>query len=269
MAPRDESRQGNHDGRDDHTETGEQPSLAPARRPRRASRSADESDNANEHGRRIVLGCPVGIGRGAAVVADRMTRDRSAKEGSAMGSLNATFTKWLVGEGPEMAGVVGGEVGDGAYAGKVLDMISGPTTVISAIYNFQGSERPFSALVHVEDRSPCRDHRRRDRRLGQGQPDQGQYAEIQCEHDGITTDCWRGTLAIMEGASGGRPAEAASRARSAFGPGPGPSSGPRPSRSSRPGRARGLGRARRSARARYAAATRMRLLIAVRWSMAS
>ena len=161
----------------------------------------------NEHGRRIVLGCPAGIGRGAAVVADRMTRDRSAKEGSAMGSLNATFTKWLVGEGPEM---VGGEVGDGAYAGKVLDMISGPTTVISAIYNFQGSERPFSALVHVEQTGL---HAEITGVVtdgwGKGNPIKGQYAEIQCEHDGITTDCWRGTLAIMEGASGGRPAEAA------------------------------------------------------------
>ena len=47
-----------------------------------------------------------------------------------MGTLNATFTKWLVGQGPEMAGVVGGDGGDGAYAGKVLEMTPGTTTVI-------------------------------------------------------------------------------------------------------------------------------------------
>jgi len=31
----------------------------------------------------------------------------------------ATFTKWMVGEGPGMAGVVGGAVGEGVYEGKV------------------------------------------------------------------------------------------------------------------------------------------------------
>ena len=132
-----------------------------------------------------------------------MSRDRSAEEGSAMGSLNATFTKWMVGEGPEMAGVVGGEGGDGTYVGKVLDMTQGPTTVISAIYNFQGSERPFGALVHVEQTGlqaeitgVVLD------RLGQGQPRQGPVHRDQVRaHDGVTTDCWRGTLAITKGAS--------------------------------------------------------------------
>jgi hypothetical protein len=145
----------------------------------------------------------------AAVIADRMRCDRSAEEGSAMGSLNATFTKWLVGQGPEMAGVVGGEGGEGAYAGKVLEMAPGPTTIISAIYHFQGSERPFSALVHVEQTGlqaeitgVVIDG------WGKGNRVKGQYTEIQCEHDGVTTDCWRGTLAITEGASEGRPAPA-------------------------------------------------------------
>ena len=126
-----------------------------------------------------------------------------------MGSLNATFTKWLVGQGPEMAGVVGGEGGEGAYAGKVLEMAPGPTTIISAMYHFQGSERPFSALVHVEQTGlqaeitgVVVDG------WGKGNPVKGQYTEIQCEHDGVTTDCWRGTVAITEGASEGRPAPA-------------------------------------------------------------
>ena len=109
----------------------------------------------------------------------------------------ATFTKWMVGEGPGMAGVVGGAVGEGTYAGKVLEMIEGHTTVVEAIYEFNGSKRPFTALVHVEQTG-----------LeavvtgvvtggwGNGNLVKGQYTEIKCDHDGITTDCWRGSLDI-------------------------------------------------------------------------
>ena len=111
----------------------------------------------------------------------------------------ATFTKWMVGEGPEMAGVVGGAVGEGAYAGKVLDFNPGATTVIAAIYEFNGSERPFKALVHVEQTGlqavitgVVTDG------WGKGNLVTGQYTEIKCDHDGITTDCWRGTLDIAE-----------------------------------------------------------------------
>ena len=122
-----------------------------------------------------------------------------------MGSLHATFTKWLVGEGPEMAGVVGGDGGDGAYAGKVLQMQPGQTTVIEAIYGFKGSERPFTALVHVEQTGL---HAEISGVVtdgwGKGSPVRGEYAQIQCEHDGVTTDCWRGRLDVAEGAFEGR-----------------------------------------------------------------
>jgi hypothetical protein len=121
-----------------------------------------------------------------------------------MGGLSSTFTKWMVGDGPEMRGIVGGETGDGAYAGKVLDMTVGPTTVVAAVYEFHGSDRPFSALVHVEQTGleaeitgVVIDG------FGKGQPVEGRYSEIQCEHDGVTTDCWRGTLAIKEGIAAG------------------------------------------------------------------
>lgn len=107
----------------------------------------------------------------------------------------STFTKWMVGEGPGMAGVVGGAVGDGAYAGKVLDFNPGPTTAIEARYRFDGSDRQFTALVHVEQTGlhaviggVVTDG------WGKGNPVRGEYDEIQCEHDGVTTDCWRGTL---------------------------------------------------------------------------
>lgn len=121
---------------------------------------------------------------------------------SPVGSDAATFTKWLVGEGPGMAGVVGGAVGDGAYAGKVLDLNPGPTTVIAAIYQFNGSKRPFTALVHVEQTGleavitgVVTDG------WGKGNPVKGQYTQIKCDHDGMTTDCWRGVLDIERDAA--------------------------------------------------------------------
>ena len=114
-----------------------------------------------------------------------------------MGS--ATFTKWLVGEGPEMAGVVGGAVGEGTYAGKVLSMDPGPTTSIDARYQFNGAKRHFTALVHVEQTGlqatiagVVTDG------WGKGTLLTGQYTEIRCEHDGMTTDCWQGTFDIAD-----------------------------------------------------------------------
>lgn len=108
-----------------------------------------------------------------------------------------TFTKWMIGEGPGMAGVVGGAVGEGAYVGKVLDFNPGPTTIIEATYQLNGSKRPFTALVHVEQTGlqavitgVVTDG------WGKGNLVKGEYTEIKCDHDGITTDCWRGTLHI-------------------------------------------------------------------------
>ena len=116
---------------------------------------------------------------------------------SPAGSETATFTKWMVGEGPGMAGVVGGAAGEGSYVGKVLDYQPGPTTVIAAIYQFEGSRRPFTALVHVEQTGL---HGAVSGVVidgwGKGNLVTGGYEEISCEHDGVTTACWRGTLDI-------------------------------------------------------------------------
>jgi hypothetical protein len=60
-----------------------------------------------------------------------------------------TFTKWVT-TAPAMAGVVGGACGNGSYAGEILKYTEGPTTVIEALYHFNGSKHVFSALVHVE-----------------------------------------------------------------------------------------------------------------------
>ena len=110
----------------------------------------------------------------------------------------ATFTKWLIGEGPGMEGVVGGFVGDGRYAGQVLDMQPGETTRIEARYGFHGSEHAFTALVHVEQTGldgvisgVVSDG------WGKGRAVRGSYREVRLEHDGVTTDCWQGSLEIL------------------------------------------------------------------------
>jgi hypothetical protein len=60
-----------------------------------------------------------------------------------------TFTKWVT-KWPLRAGVVGGAGGAGSYSGEVLKYTEGPTTVIEALYHFNGAEHSFTALVHVE-----------------------------------------------------------------------------------------------------------------------
>jgi hypothetical protein len=114
----------------------------------------------------------------------------------------ASFTKWMVGEGPEMTGSVGGAAGEGTFQGKVLDMNVGPTTTVEALYGFRGSARDFTALVHVEQTGleavisgVVIDG------WAKGRPVTGSYSEIKCDHDGGTTDCWQGRLEI--GGSGG------------------------------------------------------------------
>jgi hypothetical protein len=59
-----------------------------------------------------------------------------------------TFTKWIT-TAPTMAGVVGGADGDGIYAGEILKYTPGDTTVIEALYHFNGAKHAFTALVHV------------------------------------------------------------------------------------------------------------------------
>jgi hypothetical protein len=72
-----------------------------------------------------------------------------------------TFTKWVTSQpdpssmvGVLMAGVVGGDVGNGRYAGEVLtyDDTSEPGfTLINARYEFYGEKHSFIADVNVKD----------------------------------------------------------------------------------------------------------------------
>ena len=106
----------------------------------------------------------------------------------------ATFTKYVT-DWPNMAGVVGGSVGDGAFAGTVIDYFPGPTTLITAIYHFEGSRHAFTARMHVEQTGlhallvgVVTDG------WGRGKLVTGSYDQITCEHGGLTTDCFQGSL---------------------------------------------------------------------------
>jgi hypothetical protein len=108
-----------------------------------------------------------------------------------------TFTKWVTAF-PTMAGVVGGDVGKGTYAGEVLKYTPGTTTVIEALYHFNGSRHSFTALVHVEQTGL------KAKITGvvtegwrKGHPVKGRYTQITCTEapDG---NCFRGKLNILD-----------------------------------------------------------------------
>jgi hypothetical protein len=131
---------------------------------------------------------------GAGVVAANGGRDHRNAEN--------TFTKY-VSAYPAMAGVVGGDVGKGTYAGEILKYTPGTTTVIEALYHFNGSRHSFSALVHVEQ-------------TGlkavisgvvtegwlKGNPVKGKYTQITCTQAPDNT-CFQGTLDILRGSESG------------------------------------------------------------------
>jgi len=112
----------------------------------------------------------------------------------------ATFTKWMVGEGPQMVGVAGGVVGsDGTYSGRVLELEPGATTVVRAVYRLEGSDHAFTALMHVEQTGfvatlvgVVTDG------WAKGCLVRGEYTEIHHDHDGVTTDAWQGTLDVID-----------------------------------------------------------------------
>jgi hypothetical protein len=60
-------------------------------------------------------------------------------------TFNITFTKWIT-EVPNMAGVVGGDVGDGAFVGEILAFSPGADiTKIEALYHVEGGIHSFTA----------------------------------------------------------------------------------------------------------------------------
>jgi len=64
-------------------------------------------------------------------------------------TFDVTFTKWIT-TFPNMAGVVGDDVGDGAFAGEILNINTvGTITKIEALYHMYGSKHSFTAHVYV------------------------------------------------------------------------------------------------------------------------
>ena len=67
-----------------------------------------------------------------------------------------TFTKWVTTSPPapgviaNMVGVVGGDVGPGAYEGEVISVNTvGNITSIEALYHFNGSKHAFTANLKI------------------------------------------------------------------------------------------------------------------------
>jgi hypothetical protein len=101
---------------------------------------------------RIRLSKGWGIALGLVLVA-AIAGSALAYSGNAKGhAFDDTFTKWVTDStAGVMVGVVGGDVGSGAYAGQILTMndVDGVTS-IHALYHFNGSKHAFTADVNIK-----------------------------------------------------------------------------------------------------------------------
>ncbi len=122
-----------------------------------------------------------------------------AEDGRDHRNAENTFTKWIT-VYPAMAGVVGGDVGAGAYSGEILTLtVTGTGLVIDALYRFDGSRHAFTALVHVvQTGSTAVISGQVTQGWLRGSPVQGRYTQISCDEapDG---SCFQGTLDILRG----------------------------------------------------------------------
>jgi hypothetical protein len=113
----------------------------------------------------------------------------------------ATFTKYVTSY-PNMAGVVGGDAGEGLFAGEVLMATPGPVTVIEALYHFHGLTHDFTALVHVEwtgvgPGSTATIIGVVTEGWLKGHAVKGEFTTIRCDHVGPSPDCFEGVLEIQ------------------------------------------------------------------------
>lgn len=120
----------------------------------------------------------------------------------------ATFTKWVTafpnqpGLIASMAGVVGGDVGTGSYAGEVLKMSTDAATGVTeivAFYHFTGPQHSLTALVYVLQTGTATGSKAvidgvvTDGWL-KGHAVEGEFTQIAIDHDGGTG--YQGTLDI-------------------------------------------------------------------------
>jgi hypothetical protein len=114
-----------------------------------------------------------------------------------------TFTKWISAY-PAMAGFVGGDVGNGTYAGEILALtVTDTGLVIDASYHFSGSRHTFTAMVHVVqtgfiDGSSAVVTGRVTEGWLRGNPVAGEYTQIAC-NEAPSGSCFQGTLDILRG----------------------------------------------------------------------
>ncbi len=67
------------------------------------------------------------------------------------GRVEVIFLKWVVGPGPQMAGVVSGDVGGGTFAGDILSASQkGNILTIDALYHINGGAHQFTARNHIK-----------------------------------------------------------------------------------------------------------------------
>lgn len=145
--------------------------------------------------------------------------------GSDSRNADNTFTKWVTNFGTgTMVGVVGGDVGDGTYAGQVLSMGTvGDVTTIHATYGFNGSRHSFIADVQVVQTGATNGSTAvitgvvTDGWL-KGNQVQGEYTQIACTN-GVEDPqrCYRGTLDILRGSKHVGPVAATGPGCSDFG----------------------------------------------------
>jgi hypothetical protein len=115
----------------------------------------------------------------------------------------STFTKWIT-TYPAMAGIVGGDVGAGAYSGEILGLaVTATGMVIDASYHFDGARHSFTALVRVvqtgfTDGSRAVITGRVTQGWLRGNQVRGGYTQIACGQAPSGT-CFRGTLDILRG----------------------------------------------------------------------
>jgi hypothetical protein len=72
-----------------------------------------------------------------------------AQDADADDPVNVTFTKWVT-TIPDMEGIVGGGVGEGAFVGEVLNFVPGDIiTNVEALYHINGETHAFTAHMFV------------------------------------------------------------------------------------------------------------------------
>lgn len=117
----------------------------------------------------------------------------------------STFTKWITDfNAGTMAGFVGGDVGDGTYAGQILHFEMNATgAVIDATYHFSGSRHTFTARVRVVqtgfvDGATAVITGRVTEGWLKGNEVNGEYTQIPCSQ-AASGSCFQGTLDIVRG----------------------------------------------------------------------